>query len=274
MQESVIGANIVITESSSNLRALGRNALKGNWKPAVLALVIYELCIGIPPVILNELFGVNILDIYSQYGSVLYYDYGYIYESAPVYSPLSSVYMILVSGAFALGLCLFFLSVFRKHQTGAADIFLGFERIWKALGLLMFQVLFIILWSLLLIVPGIIAAIRYSQAFYILADDPDKSITQCMNESKQMMKGNCWKYFCLGISFIGWALLSAIPAVLLEELAAAMQAPVFVQSLAAVVSYLFLVPVSAYIYSTFTGFYEILAGHLIKETEPAPIDME
>ena len=95
-----------------------------------------------------------------------------------------------------------------------------------------------------------------------------------MNESKQMMKGNCAKYFCLQLSFIGWMILSMIPAVLIEEIVALLNAPVIVQSLVAVIVYLFMVPVTAYQYSTFAGFYEILAGHLIKETEPAPIEPE
>ena len=69
MQQNMMGPNIVITESSSNLRALGRNALAGKWKVAMIALVVYELCIGIPPVILNELFGVNVADMYYSYNS-------------------------------------------------------------------------------------------------------------------------------------------------------------------------------------------------------------
>ncbi|MPN61797.1 hypothetical protein SDC9_209541 [bioreactor metagenome] len=67
--------------------------------------------------------------------------------------------------------------------------------------------IFVILWSLLLIVPGIIAAIRYSMCFYILADNPDIGIMEALNESKRMMRGNKWKYFCLNLSFIGWGLL-------------------------------------------------------------------
>ena len=42
--------------------------------------------------------------------------------------------------------------------------------------------LFIMLWSCLCYIPGIIAALRYSQAFYILAEDPNKGIRQCVNE--------------------------------------------------------------------------------------------
>lgn len=273
MQQNMMGQNIIITEPSSNLRALGRNALKDKWKIAVIAVVVYSLCIAVPPAILDALFGVNMGDLYSmQYGYNVGVDaYSTLYNSMPSYSFLSAVYIILVTGAFELGIVLFFLASFRRQQVGVADVFLGFEKFGKALGLMLFQSLFVVLWSLLFIIPGIIASIRYSQAFFILADDPDKSIRQCMNESKMMMKGNKAKYFCLGLSFIGWCILAALPAGVIEGIASAFYAPAGVQSVIAILTSLFMVPVTAYMYSTFAGFYEILAGHLIKETEPAPV---
>lgn len=273
MQQNVTGPNIVITESSSNLRALGRNALIGKWKTALIAVIIYELCIGVPPIILNELFGVNIGEVYysAGYGSV-YSDYGYAYQDMTSYSSLSGIYLLLVTGSLTLGLTLFFLAMFRRQKVEVTDIFLGFEKFGKALGLFLFSSLFIFLWSLLFIIPGIIASIRYSQAFYILADDPEKGIRQCMNESKRMMKGNCGKYFCLGLSFIGWILLSMVPAVIIDMIVTALYAPPLVSSLISMLTTMFVVPVLVYSYSTFTGFYEILAGHLIKETEPAPVE--
>lgn len=269
MQQNMMGQNIIITEPSKSLRALGRNALAGKWKIAILAVVVYQLCLQVPPVILNALFGskTDILSGQSYNVDV----YSSIYNSMPSYSMLASVYVLLVTGAFTLGVMIFFLAVFRRQQVGVVDIFLGFEHFGKALGLMLFQSLFILLWSLLFFIPGIVASIRYSQAFFILADDPDKGIRQCMNESKVMMKGNKSKYFWLSLSFLGWALLSALPAGILESIAAVTYAPIFIQSLVAVISSLFVVPVTVYIYSTTAGFYEILAGHLIKETEPAPI---
>ncbi|MDO4745077.1 MAG: DUF975 family protein [Bacillota bacterium] len=273
MQENMMGQNIIITEPSSKLRELGRNALKGKWQLAILALVVFELCFNVPVIILNALFGVK-PDFYgfnSDYNVDVYSD---MYNSMPSYSFLSSVYIILVAGAFTLGITIIFLAIFRRQQAGVADVFLGFEHFGKAMGLMLFQGLFIFLWMLLFIVPGIIASIRYSQAFYILADDPSKSIRQCMNESKKMMKGNKAKYFCLLLSFIGWLFLSVLPASILEAIPAITYAPEVVQAIVILIGNLFVVPVTAYIYSASTGFYEILAGHLIKETEPAPIDPE
>lgn len=273
MQQNTIGQNIIITEPSKNLRALGRNALAGKWKLAILAMIVYEFCVQVPTVILNAIFGEK-ADLYAGQSDISVDVYSSIYNSMPSSSPIAGLYIILVTGAFTLGITLFFLAVFRRQQAGVADVFLGFENFGKALGLLLFQGLFIFLWMLLFIVPGIIASIRYSQAFFIMADDPNKSIRQCMNESKMMMKGNKSKYFCLSLSFIGWMILAVLPGSILEGIAGVMYAPAVVEAIVAVITTLFIVPVTVYMYSAQTGFYEILAGHLIKETEPAPIEPE
>lgn len=278
MQHNMMGNNIIITEPSSNLRALGRNALAGKWKVAIIATVVYTLCLQLPPAILDSIFGINLGDYYSSGYDASYNmgidTYSNMYNSMPVFSPLSAIYTILVTGPLTLGITLFFLAMFRRQLVGIGDIFLGFEKFGKAIGLLLFQGLFIFLWSLLFLVPGIIAAIRYSQAFYILADDPGKGIRQCMDESKMMMKGNKAKFFCLNISFIGWALLASVPSGILSSIAAVMNMTGLVYVVLVIIGGLFTVPVTVYMYSTTAGFYEILAGHLIKETEPAPIEHE
>lgn len=278
MQHNMMGNNIIITEPSSNLRALGRNTLAGKWKVAITAAVVYTLCLQIPPAILDSLFGINLGDYYISGYDASYnmgiYTYNDIYNSMPTYSPLSGIYTLLVAGPLTLGITLFFLAMFRRQLVRVGDIFLGFEKFGKAIGLLLFQGLFIALWTLLFIVPGIIAAIKYSQAFYILADDPNKSIRQCMNESKMMMKGNKSKFFCLNISFIGWIILASLPSGILSSIMGVMQLTGLASVILAIIGGLFTVPVTVYMYSTTAGFYEILAGHLIKETEPAPIDSE
>ena len=278
MQQNFYGNNIIITDPSSNLRALGRNALAGKWQSAIIAVIVYTLCVQLPPAILNTLFGVDMGELYSMNMGYSYNvgvdSYSTVYNSMPAYSPLSGIYSLLVTGAMDLGLTLFFLAMFRRQIVGIGDVFLGFERYGKALGLFLFQGLFILLWSLLFIVPGIIAAIRYSQAFFILADDPNKGIRQCMDESKMMMRGNKAKYFCLSLSFIGWGILASIPAGVLSGISEALYLSGFMTVLFDIVGALCMAPVIAYIYSTQAGFYESLAGHLIKETQPAPIDPE
>ena len=67
--------------------------------------------------------------------------------------------------------------------------------------------LFITLWSLLLFIPGIIAAYSYALTPYIMAEHPELRARDALRESKIMMKGNKWRLFCLELSFIGWILL-------------------------------------------------------------------
>ena len=83
--------NIIITDPSRNLRALGRNALSGKWNMAIVAVAVYLLCVNLPPLILNSLFGINIADLY---GANLMYSvgtdtYNAVYSSMPEYSPLA-----------------------------------------------------------------------------------------------------------------------------------------------------------------------------------------
>ena len=66
------------------------------------------------------------------------------------------------------------------------------------------------LWSLLFVIPGIIATYSYSMSFYILRDNPDMDANAARKASIEMMKGNKWKLFCLELSFIGWMLLSML----------------------------------------------------------------
>ena len=70
--------------------------------------------------------------------------------------------------------------------------------------------LFIALWSLLLVIPGIIKGFEYLMVGYILADDPDMGVMDALRKSKQMMKGHKWNAFVLKLSFLGWGILSLL----------------------------------------------------------------
>ena len=107
MQQNMMGHNIIITEPSKSLRALGRNALAGKWKPVILAVVVWQLCLQVPTVILNALFGtrLELFDVYVTYS----YDvatYSDIYNELPTFSTLASLNLLLDSGAFDLAISL------------------------------------------------------------------------------------------------------------------------------------------------------------------------
>ena len=70
--------------------------------------------------------------------------------------------------------------------------------------------LYIVLWGLLLIIPGIIKSYEYRMVNYILAENPEMNTKEVFAMSRDMMRGNKWRAFVLDLSFLGWHLLSLI----------------------------------------------------------------
>ena len=105
------------------------------------------------------------------------------------------------------------LNVIRMRPAGIGNLFDGFTIFLRALVLRILMGIFIFLWSLLFIIPGIIAAYRYRMATYLLIDHPEMSPLDCIRASKEMMRGHKGELFVLDLSFIGWAILCIIPFV-------------------------------------------------------------
>lgn len=122
---------------------------------------------------------------------------------------LGGIASLIIGGPFMLGLIIFSLSLSRGQEAKFEQIFQGFNNFGTALGTYLLMALFVFLWSLLLIVPGIIAALSYAMAFYILADDNEKTVKamEAIDKSKVIMYGYKWKLFCLGLRFFLLALL-------------------------------------------------------------------
>lgn len=252
---------IIVDNSCTDLRRIGRKHLAGKWKQSAIAVALFLVLLELPLFPFLYLFGPGSANLYT----------------------------LLVAGPLALGLAAYYLKLFRDEPTKPTDLFHGFEYFSKALGLYVLITIFIFLWALLFIIPGIIAACRYSQAFFILADDPSKGVMQCISESKERMHGNKGKFFVLGLSFIGWSLLAMVPVSIISGI---ISGGILSMNDAAInygasspyedimmISYignsallivnmvtfvLVLVPIAflgTYVYSTFAGFYEILAGN-------------
>src|ERR1035437_5709708 len=114
---------------------------------------------------------------------------------------------ILISGSMSIGIAIFTLSVSRNQDAQLAQIFEGFQKFNVGLAAYLLIAIFVILWMLLLIIPGIIAALSYSMTYYIIADNDSIGALDAITKSKEMMRGNKWKLFCLGFRFFGWGLL-------------------------------------------------------------------
>lgn len=240
--------NIIVTVSAANMRSWGRQSLAGHWKMAVFGTLIYYILSMAPLLLISSLFAdLNVVDF------------------------AAFIYTILVLGPLMLGYYVFIIAIFRKKPTGPAEVFYGFERFGKAFGLFLAMFARIFLWSLLFIVPGILAALRYSLAFFILADNPDIPISAAINESQRMMRGNKWKYFCVQLSFFGWSLLASLPSSIVTQiLTTDGHSSPYIALLSFVLSagMFWLMP---YITATTVGFYEVANGNLRRQEPVAEI---
>ena len=118
----------------------------------------------------------------------------------------------LITGPFSVSVAYMFLNQCRDGQLmNLDDLLKGFREGFGEnflLGLLVS--LFTALWSLLLVVPGVIKAYSWSMVYFIRCDHPDYDFRTCMRESAAMMNGHKMRLFLLDLSFIGWLIVGAL----------------------------------------------------------------
>jgi len=125
-------------------------------------------------------------------------------------SLVGPVILLIISGPISLGFITLYLNLCRNNKAEFSQIFSGFNHFVTALSAKLLISVIVFLWSLLLIIPGIIAAYAYCLTFYIIHDDPSISPIEAMQKSKMLMEGNKLKAFYLSCRFIGWAILAIL----------------------------------------------------------------
>ena len=134
------------------------------------------------------------------------------YLIASAIASIASFISLFIMGAIYYGMAR--IAVRRACNDGEvdlSDLFKGFsENFIGAMILGIMQSIFIALWSCLFIIPGIVKSCSYSMSFYIMQENPSKSWSICLNESRAMMNGHKMQYFLLNLSFIGWFIVGSM----------------------------------------------------------------
>eukprot|EP00704_Kipferlia_bialata_P009918 g9918.t1 len=191
---------MLVQKSAAVLRAEARMSLEGKWlSMAAFTFVYLSLCLGISyvPLIFPPSYFLTTVVLAVQVFVLIPFQMGYMamVRQAQNSTPdLTALFLLFNPGS----------------TPDLTALFLLFNPVYylRIIGTCLLMGLFVILWSLLLIVPGIIAAFRYSQAFWIILQDPSCGCNEALDRSSAMMIGNKWKLFCLELSFIGWAILA------------------------------------------------------------------
>ena len=138
-----------------------------------------------------------------------------VYLNSPLSLPAAasgfiSIVVSLVAVVLSAGYILYAMSVRKGLETPYSTMFDGFLFAGKIILLSIVQGIFIFLWSLLFIIPGIIAGYRYRFALYNLCENPEMGVMEALNMSKAQTRGHKWELFVLDLSWIGWNILCAL----------------------------------------------------------------
>ena len=123
-----------------------------------------------------------------------------------------TVLTMLLGTVLNVGFVLYCMAIRRGERAEFLTLFDGFSFVGKIIGLSILQSVFIFLWSLLFVIPGIIAAYRYRFAMYNLCENPDLSIVEALDMSKRQTEGYKGQLFVLDLSYLGWGILASVPS--------------------------------------------------------------
>lgn len=126
-------------------------------------------------------------------------------------SAIGACFAILISNVISVGCKRYFMEN-REHKTEVGQLFYGFQkhRYSSIVWIMFFRGLFIFLWSLLFIIPGIVKSYAYRMIPYLLAENPELDRRRAFEISQNMMMGHKMEAFVLDLSFIGWGILGGI----------------------------------------------------------------
>lgn len=126
---------------------------------------------------------------------------------------------LLIMPVLMVGVSSFFLRIYKRETADVGDMFTdGFTNYGRNLCGMLWMYLFVFLWWLLFIIPGIVKALAYSMTPYILAECPNVRATDAIKLSMRMTQGHKGGIFVMWLSFIGWGILSALTGGILQLL--------------------------------------------------------
>ena len=211
---------------AEDFRRIARNALTNKWFITVAVGLVASILGGISgggPEFKVNIDGSNISMNFNVAGQTIKSigtnggvdsEVGaFILASLPIIiiASLFAAVIYFVLGSFiGVGYAKFNLNLVDKKNAAFETLFEYFSH-WKTTTITrLLRALYVFLWSLLFIIPGIVAGFSYAMTDYILAEEPELTADEAISQSKSIMMGNKWRFFCLQFSFIGWDILATL----------------------------------------------------------------
>lgn len=290
--------NIIVNESTAELKRLAKMALRGLWQKAIIGVIIYYAFISLVPGLIALLVPglsqtYNVTDYITDQALLNSLKQSGINYTVTV-SQFPSLYQAFLTGPFLIGFTKYLLMIVRRREINNGLLFKGFENFGKSFLLQVLVSLLSMLWCLPFvilmsvggvtglpflmgigligtIVMAIWAMIRYTMSSYYLSDDMNLKPMEAIRLSATRMKGNIGNFIYLVITFVGWYLLaSLISGIIVGPFA---QMNITTGFIGVIVNFVTNIPlffVYLYFGITKTFYYEILSGHLVRQSSQMP----
>ena len=198
--------------------------MKGHMGALILSSALFMLCIQLPVILVEQITGMwSVMEVameeyiailselsYSNFNYAVLNDWALEYSEQLRFSIASFIFILFVPGPLTLGLSQIWLRVIRRNEIYTDMIFSGFSDFFRIVAMDALRRMLIILWSFLFIIPGIIAWYRYSQAFFLMVDNPGIKPYEALTLSKYYMQQNKGSRFVLDLTFVGWLVVSIV----------------------------------------------------------------
>ena len=174
-------------DSITNYKNRALSALENKWGNFVAITFVYGFIIGITQILSGD-------------------------KDSPAILHLIGLVLFILALPLTWGYQTLFLGAVRGGEATAKDMFEGYnkESFSRVLTTTLLYYVYVLLWSLLLLIPGCIKSYSYAMTPYILKDNPEMKNNAAIEESMRMMDGHKLELFLLDLSFIGWAILSIL----------------------------------------------------------------
>lgn len=196
---------------TSEIRRKAREHLQSNW---ALSIGIAAVACLLGGMLIGTSFLPNIQFSPSREFSLLFPFTWQVTDTIriTIKSGLLSLAAFLIGGVLQLGYARFLLKQHDGKELDFNDLFSQFDRFGTGFAQDFLRTLYTFLWSLLLIVPGIIAALSYAMTPFILEEHPELTASEAIAQSKELMDGHKMDLFILHLTFLGWDILCALTA--------------------------------------------------------------
>lgn len=191
------------------LKQTAKVALKRNYWKAVFVSIVFMSFVGVTGTTANN--ATNMSDSFST----MLNNPAILIASAVLLIAIIAIgvfLFVLIFNPFEVGYAKFHINAI-KDTANVSDLGSGYDVSYKRnVKVVFLRDLYLVLWSMLFVIPGIVKSYEYRMIPYILAENPEITANDAFKMSKEMMKGNKWRAFVLDISFILWGILGAITA--------------------------------------------------------------